>query len=61
MLDQLHTMMKKQILFSILCVVVLIAAGCTSSSFIRDEEVKQETPKENKRSLAEYELSLIHI
>jgi hypothetical protein len=59
MLDQLHTMMKTQILFSALCVLVLLTAGCTSSRpFIRDEEPKQETPKEGKRSLAEYEATL---
>jgi hypothetical protein len=59
MLDQFHTIMKIQILFSILCMLVLLTAGCTSSrSFIRDEEPKQETPKEDKHSLAEYEATL---
>jgi hypothetical protein len=52
-------MMKIQILFSALCVLMLLTAGCTSSPpFIRDEEPKQETPKENKRSLADYEATL---
>jgi len=59
MLDQLHTMMKIHILFSVLSMLVLLAVGCTSSPpFIRDEEPKQETPNENKRSLAEYEATL---
>jgi SPOR domain len=59
MLDQFHTIMKIQILFSILCMLVLLTAGCTSSRpFIRDEEPKQETPKEDKHSLAEYEATL---
>jgi len=59
MLDQLHTMMKIQILFFALCVLVLLTAGCTSSRpSIRDKEPKQEIPKEDKRSLAEYEATL---
>jgi hypothetical protein len=59
MLDQLHTMMKIQILFFALCVLALLTAGCTSSRpFIREEEPKQEKPKEDKRSLAEYEATL---
>jgi hypothetical protein len=56
MLDQFHTMMKTQILFFALCVLVLLTAGCASSPpFIRDEEPKQET---SKGSLAEYESTL---
>jgi hypothetical protein len=59
MLDQLHTMMKIQILFFVLCVLLLCAAGCASSSpFILDEEAKEKTSKENKLSLAEYEATL---
>jgi hypothetical protein len=59
MLDQLYTMIKIQIWFFGLCVLVLLLVGCTSSiSSIRDEEPKQEAPKENKHSLAEYESTL---
>jgi SPOR domain len=52
-------MMKIQVFFPLLCVLVLVSAGCSSSGpFIRDEEPKQEAPKEDKHSLAEYEATL---
>jgi hypothetical protein len=50
-------MKKTPIIYSILCILVLATAGCSSSSqFSRDREQKQET--DNKRSLAEYEATL---
>jgi hypothetical protein len=52
-------MMKTQILFLALCVLVLLTAGCSSTSpSIRGEEPKQETSKGDTRSLAEYEATL---
>jgi len=50
-------MMKTPIIYSILYILVLMTAGCSSSSqFTRDREQKQET--DIKRSLAEYEATL---
>jgi hypothetical protein len=58
MLDQLYTMMKSRIYFSMLCMLALMAAGCAPSSSLRNEEPKQETTKEKKLPLAEYEATL---
>ncbi len=59
MLDKLYTITKIHILFSVLCALVLLTAGCSSSrSSIRDKESKQQAPKEEKRSLADYEATL---
>jgi hypothetical protein len=58
MLDQLYTIMKNQILFSAVYLLALLLVGCASSKYIQDEEPKQKTPNENKRSLAEYEATL---
>jgi hypothetical protein len=49
--------MKTLIIYLIPCILVLMTAGCSSSSpFARDGEQKQET--DIKRSLAEYEATL---
>jgi hypothetical protein len=59
MLGQLYTIMKSPIYFSMLCVLMLMAAGCASSPpFLQNEEPKQEAPKEKKLPLAEYEATL---
>ncbi len=59
MLDQLHTMMKTPIIYSTLCFLALLSAGCSSSSSLRHNgERGQETSKDGNRSLADYEATL---
>jgi hypothetical protein len=58
MLDQLYTMKNARILYTVFFALMVLMTGCTSPSFLRNEEPKQEAPKEDKRSLAEYEATL---
>ena len=59
MLDQLHTIMKTPIIYSTLCFLALLSAGCSSSSSLRHNgERGQETSKDGNRSLADYEATL---
>ncbi len=59
MLDQFYTMMKTLIIYSALCILMLLTAGCSSSSkLFRDEEFEQKRLKDGERSLAEYESTL---
>jgi hypothetical protein len=59
MLDQLYTIKSTRMYFSMLGVLMLIAAGCASSpTSLQYEEPKQEAAKEKKLPLAEYEATL---
>jgi hypothetical protein len=57
MLDKLYSIIKTPVFYSIFCILVLITAGCSSSSqSARERELRQET--DIKRSLAEYDPTL---
>jgi hypothetical protein len=59
MLDQFHTVITTRKILAGTWLVVLLAAGCTSSrSFIEEEKADEEALREKKRSLAEYEATL---